>query len=106
MSCYTDDLNNSSGGPNKPTPEIELNEWQKVISVNLNGVWMCQRAQIRQMLKQEHLDPLPRGNRGVIVNTASMYGLVAGSPQTRAAAYTASKHGVSSSSADHYPTAS
>lgn len=88
-------INNAGiGGPNKPSPDIEVNDWQKLMSVNLNGVWMCQRAEIRQMLKQDHLDPPPRGNRGVIVNTASMYGLVASSPQTCATAYTASKHGV------------
>ena len=88
-------VNNAGiGGPAKPTHEVELSEWEKLMSVNLNGVWLCQRAQIRQMLKQEPLDPAPRGNRGVIVNVASMLGLVASSPGTPATAYTASKHGV------------
>jgi NAD(P)-dependent dehydrogenase (short-subunit alcohol dehydrogenase family) len=63
------------------------------MDVNVNGVWLCQRAEIRQMLKQEPLDAPPRGNRGVIVNTASMLGLVAASPVSRACAYAASKHG-------------
>lgn len=46
------------------------------------------------MLTQESLDPAPRGNRGVIVNIASMLGLIGASPDTAAVAYTASKHGV------------
>jgi NAD(P)-dependent dehydrogenase (short-subunit alcohol dehydrogenase family) len=36
-----------------PTAEMSLAEWQKVIDVNQTGVWLCQRALIRQMLKQE-----------------------------------------------------
>lgn len=88
-------VNNAGiGGIPKPTAENELEDWQRVMSVNLNGVWLCQRAQIRQMLKQDPLLPPPRGNRGVIVNVASMLGLVASSPGTPACAYTASKHGV------------
>lgn len=73
---------------------MDLEDWQNVMAVNLNGVFLCQKAQIRQMLKQEPLDPLPRGSRGVIVNTASMLGLTGASPSTPATAYSASKHGV------------
>lgn len=88
-------VNNAGiGGTPKPTAQNEFDDWQRVTSVNLNGVWLCQRAQIRQMLRQEPLVPPPRGNRGVIVNVASMLGLVASSPTTPACAYTASKHGV------------
>lgn len=36
-----------------PTTEMALKDWQKVIDVNQTGVWLCQRAIIRQMLKQE-----------------------------------------------------
>lgn len=87
-------INNAGiGGTQKQTPDQELSDWQRVMDVNVNGVWLCQRAQIRQMLKQEPLDPPPRGNRGVIVNTASMLGLVASSPVSQACSYTASKHG-------------
>lgn len=71
------------------TEDQVLSQWQRVMDVNVNGVWLCQRAQIRQMLKQDPLDSPPRGNRGVIVNTASMLGLVASSPTTRACVYTA-----------------
>ena len=41
-----------SGMPT-PTHQMSLSEWQKVIDVNQTGVWLCQRALIRQMLKQE-----------------------------------------------------
>lgn len=56
--------------------------WDQVIGVNLKGVWLCMKYEIRQMLTQGH---------GVIVNTASIQGLVA-TPSSPA--YTASKHGV------------
>lgn len=88
-------VNNAGiGGKAKPTAEGDFADWQRVISVNLHGVWLCQRAQIRHMLQQEPLVPPPRGSRGVIVNVASMLGLVASSPTTPACEYTASKHGV------------
>lgn len=87
-------VNNAGIGVGGPTDQLSLEDWRKVMSVNLDGLWLCQRAQIRQMLRQEPLDPPPRGNRGVIVNVASMLGLVASSPETPAVAYTSSKHGV------------
>lgn len=87
-------INNAGiGGNPAQTENQELSVWQRVMDVNVNGVWLCQRAEIRQMLKQEPLDPPPRGSRGVIVNTASMLGLVASSPVSMSCAYTASKHG-------------
>ena len=33
--------------------EIELNEYERLMDVNLKGVWLCERAQIRQFLKQK-----------------------------------------------------
>jgi len=56
--------------------------FDKVISVNLKGVFLCMKQQIKQMLTQE--------SGGAIVNVASVAGLI-GLPN---AAYTASKHGV------------
>ena len=53
-----------------------------VIDINLKGVWLCMRAEIRQMLEQ---------GGGSIVNTSSLAGLVG---VRRGNAYTASKHGV------------
>lgn len=87
-------INNAGiGGQPRQSIDVDFEDWQNVIAVNLHGVFLCQKAQIRQMLKQEPLDPPPRGNRGVIINTASMLGLTGASPQTPATAYAASKHG-------------
>ncbi len=55
--------------------------FDRVIAVNLKGVWLCLKAEMRQMLAQ---------GGGAIVNTASIAGLVGGF----GAAYTAAKHGV------------
>lgn len=57
-------------------------DFDRVVAVNLKGVWLCMRAQVRQMLIQ---------GSGAIVNTASVGGLV-GVPGN--AAYSAAKHGV------------
>ena len=70
------------GGPEVRTAEYDPDEWQRVIDVNLNGVWRCMRHQIPAMLAT---------GAGVIVNVASVAGLI-GFP--RHPAYAASKHGV------------
>ena len=57
-------------------------DFDRVIGVNLRGVWSCMKFELRQMLKQ--------GN-GAIVNCSSIGGLVAGA---RRGTYQASKHGV------------
>ena len=56
--------------------------WDRVIGINLKGVWACMKYELQQMLAQ---------GGGAIVNTASVMGSV-GSPM--APAYVASKHGV------------
>lgn len=65
-----------------PTAECSEENWSRVLDVNLTGVWLCMKHEIRQMLLQ---------GGGTIVNTSSGAGLsgVAGLP-----AYVASKHGV------------
>jgi NAD(P)-dependent dehydrogenase (short-subunit alcohol dehydrogenase family) len=56
--------------------------WDRVIAVNLKGVFLCMQAEIRHMLGQ---------GGGTIVNTSSTAGLLG----TRGASnYTAAKHGV------------
>src|SRR5579859_7776325 len=55
--------------------------WDRVLSINLKGVWRCMQAEIAQMLAQ---------GGGAIVNTASVAGLVGGF----GGAHTAAKHGV------------
>ncbi len=56
--------------------------FDRVIAINLKGVWLCMKYEIAQMLKQ---------GGGSIVNTASAAGLVA---VEQLSAYNASKHGV------------
>jgi NAD(P)-dependent dehydrogenase (short-subunit alcohol dehydrogenase family) len=65
------------------THKCSEENWHRVISINLTGVWLCMKAEIAQMLKQ--------GGGGAIVNTSSLAGLVGvpGGP-----AYVAAKHGV------------
>jgi NAD(P)-dependent dehydrogenase (short-subunit alcohol dehydrogenase family) len=70
------------GGPGRLTHEYNEEEWNRVISINLTGVWLCMKAEITQMLKQ---------GSGVIVNTSSIMGLTGA---IRVPAYTAAKHGV------------
>jgi NAD(P)-dependent dehydrogenase (short-subunit alcohol dehydrogenase family) len=53
-------------------------EFDRVNNINYRGLWLCCRAELRQMLRQE---PLPThdgraGNRGAIVNVASNLGTV------------------------------
>lgn len=75
-------VNNAGiGGPIAPTGEYPLDGWQKVIDINLSGVFYGLRYQIPAMLKKG----------GSIVNVASILGQAGtkGSP-----AYVAAKHGV------------
>ncbi len=56
--------------------------WDRVIDINLKGVWLCMKHEIRQMLQQ---------GGGAIVNTSSVAGL---SGSRGVSAYVASKHGI------------
>lgn len=62
--------------------DLSQSDFDAVLSVNLKGVWLCMRAELRHMHAQRS---------GVIVNTSSTVGL-AGAPG--AAHYAASKFGV------------
>ncbi|KFY54419.1 hypothetical protein V496_07263 [Pseudogymnoascus sp. VKM F-4515 (FW-2607)] len=73
---------------NIPTHDCKTEEWRRVLGVNLDGLWFCQREEIRQMLVQE--DRGPREGRGTIINVSSIAGLLSGAGP----AYTASKHAV------------
>jgi NAD(P)-dependent dehydrogenase (short-subunit alcohol dehydrogenase family) len=66
--------------------ECSLADYERVMAVNVRGVWLCMQAQITAMLARQ----APHGGHS-IVNTASVAGLV-GSPLLPA--YTASKHAV------------
>jgi len=88
-------LNNAGvAGALNTTDQIDKHDFERVLSVNTTGVWLCQRAQIRQMLKQEKWSDSYRAYRGSIVNTASMYGLVGPTLNVPATAYATSKHAV------------
>jgi len=78
-------FNNAGIGGSLFTPTVKYSEetWDQVIDINLKGVWLCMKYEIRQMLNQ---------GGGAIVNTSSVAGLVAG--RFAGAAYSASKHGV------------
>lgn len=78
-------VNNAGiGGKQAPAGETDLDEWDKVIGINLNGVLYGMRYQIPQMLEAG-------AQRCAIVNMASIHGTVAALGN---GAYTAAKHGV------------
>ncbi|KAL3430353.1 hypothetical protein BDV09DRAFT_199746 [Aspergillus tetrazonus] len=88
-------VNNAGiGGSGVLSAEHKVEDWIRTIDVNLHGVWLSSRAEIREMLTQDKREDSPRHNRGVIINVASMYGILAPSLNTPAVAYAASKHGV------------
>jgi NAD(P)-dependent dehydrogenase (short-subunit alcohol dehydrogenase family) len=70
-------------GKGDNTHECTQENWDRVLAIDLTGVWLCMKAEIAQMLLQ--------GGNGSIVNTSSGAGLagVRGMP-----AYVAAKHGV------------
>jgi len=69
-------------GPNAPTWEYPIADWQRIIDVNVNGVFYCNRAVVPHMMA---------GGWGRIVNIASIAGKE-GNPN--AVAYSASKAAV------------
>ncbi|MBH8605409.1 glucose 1-dehydrogenase [Thermoactinomyces sp. CICC 10522] len=70
------------GGKLAPTADVTEEDFDRTLAINLKGVWLCMKYQIRQMLKQ---------GSGAIVNISSINGLD-GTPN--AAIYSASKSGV------------
>jgi NAD(P)-dependent dehydrogenase (short-subunit alcohol dehydrogenase family) len=75
---------NNAGVEGAWIPIVEQSEedWDRVIDINLKGVWLCLKYEIQQMLKQ---------GGGAIVNMASVAGLIGAAG---AGTYCASKHGV------------
>jgi NAD(P)-dependent dehydrogenase (short-subunit alcohol dehydrogenase family) len=64
------------------TADVEASDFDKIIAVNLRGVFTCMKHELRQMRAQ---------GSGVIVNCSSQSGFVG---IAGLSAYTASKHGV------------
>src|SRR3954447_22614893 len=65
-----------------PTGDSTRDDWDRVIGINLRGVWSCMKHELRQMERQ---------SSGAIVNNASV-GALTGNPGI--GSYIASKHGV------------
>src|SRR4051794_23017048 len=65
-----------------PTADSTREDWDRVIGINLRGVWSCMKHELRQMERQ---------GSGAIVNNASV-GALTGNPGI--GSYIASKHGV------------
>lgn len=81
---HLDCAHNNAGvlGERALAAECSEENWDRIIHINLKGVWLCMKYEIPQMVLQ---------GSGAIVNTASTAGLVG---EARLPAYTASKHGV------------
>jgi len=60
-------VNNAGTASISPSIDMSLEEWKKVIDVNLTGVFLCARTAAREMIKKKY---------GKIVNIASIYGAV------------------------------
>jgi NAD(P)-dependent dehydrogenase (short-subunit alcohol dehydrogenase family) len=77
-------FNNAGIEPSRsaPTADYDEQEWDRIIDINLRGVFLCMKHEIPLILKQ---------GGGAIVNTSSGAGIIGikGSP-----AYTAAKHGL------------
>lgn len=79
-------FNNAGIAPGKigvPVAEQTEEDFDRIISINLKGVWLCMKYEILQMIKQ---------GSGSIVNCSSIAGLRGNIVDT--SAYIASKHGV------------
>lgn len=76
-------VNNAGTSAIAPSTDLSLDEWRKVIDVNLTGVFMCARTAAREMMKKRY---------GKVINIASIYGAVG--DIFAACPYYASKGGV------------
>jgi len=76
-------VNNAGAAVRKPAVDLSMDEWKRIIDLNLGGVFLCSRVAARTMLKQ---------GGGAIVNLASIMGFSGGIFPN--ASYQASKGGV------------
>ncbi len=77
-------VNNAGIGQWVPAEKMSYADWQRMLNINLTGVFLCAQAEARVML--------PAGY-GKIINTASMSGHIVNAPQDQAA-YNTTKAGV------------
>lgn len=80
-------VNDAAIGAGKPLTRISLAEWNRVLAVNLTGVFLMAKAAVTQMLTQE----IRNDARGRIVNISSQHGMIAAPEDI---AYGTSKAGV------------
>jgi hypothetical protein len=75
---------NNAGVGHRPARlhEIDEAEWDRVIGIDLKGVWFCLKAEITHLIAH---------GGGAIVNTASVAGLI---PEHGVGAYSVAKHGI------------
>jgi NAD(P)-dependent dehydrogenase (short-subunit alcohol dehydrogenase family) len=72
------------GAPPVPLEDLPVEQWRRVVDVNLTGAFLCTQAAFRLMKEQT-----PRGGR--IINNGS---LSAHAPRPHSAPYTATKHAI------------
>ena len=84
-------VNNAGISWGAPVEEMRLEDWNKVIEMNLTGTFLCAQAVGKVMIKQ---------GRGKIINIASVAGLGGAPPELPAIGYHASKGGVISFTKD------
>ena len=72
------------GAPAVPLEDLPYETWQKVVDINLTGMFLCTQEAIKIMKSQD-----PRGGR--IINNGS---ISAHTPRPRSVAYTTTKHAV------------
>jgi NAD(P)-dependent dehydrogenase (short-subunit alcohol dehydrogenase family) len=76
--------NAGTGAPPVPLEDLSVDQWKRVVDINLTGAFLCTQAAFRLMKAQD-----PRGGR--IVNNGSISAHV---PRPRSVAYTATKHAI------------
>jgi NADP-dependent 3-hydroxy acid dehydrogenase YdfG len=77
-------FNNAGTGAGARFDELTLEQWQRVVDINLTGSFLCAQAAFRAMKAQD-----PRGGR--IINNGS---ISAHAPRPNSAAYTSTKHAI------------
>ncbi|KAL3485076.1 short chain dehydrogenase/ reductase [Aspergillus germanicus] len=83
-----------TSNPRARTHELGTGSFDPLVAVNLRGTWLCQRAELRQMMKQKaELQPRTGAplQRGAIVNVSSLFALVS---HPTSGGYSATKAGV------------
>ena len=80
------------GRPFGPTHETRTADYSQVMDVNVKGVWLCEKYELEQMMKQEARKVAnTKMERGSIINTASTLALMA---MPNLGVYNTSKHAV------------